>query len=174
MLNTTLKPALFFVSTLLLSNTAAAHCIANKLYAGAGFSVNSVDNFEDDAMGYQFFGGYCLGAAKRDSRYRSSLEVGYMDSGKFKKDVLVLVNRRLVTVTESTSYQGPWVNIVGEYRADQNVHLLGRLGADIGDDNGLMVGVGVGLNFSKWAQFRVEYVARENINSAQINWLTEF
>ena len=97
-----------------------------------------------------------------------------MDSGDFKRDVFIKQGKTTYQTTVSTSYEGLWVNLVGEYKLDSRVHLLGRIGVDGGDDDGLMVGFGVGLNFSKWAQFRIEYVARDHINSTQINWLTGF
>jgi len=158
----------------IFSSTAAAHCLSNKFYVGAGLTVNSDQNYSGDAKGFQIFGGYCLDIHKRFPHALSSIEVGYMDSGDFKRDVYT--TRRGVTThtTVSTSYEGPWLNWVGEYKLDPRAHLLARVGVDGGDSEGLMGGVGIGLNFSKWAQFRVEYVARQNIDSTQISWLTEF
>lgn len=160
--------------TSIFSNTAVAHCLSEKLYAGAGLGFNSVDNYPNDARGFQIFGGYCLDMHKQYPRVISSIELGYMDTGDFKRNVLVRQGRNTIQTTQSTSYEGLWLNWVGEYKLDQRVHLMGRIGVDTGDDDGLMTGLGVGLNFSKWAQFRIEYVARDHITSTQINWLTGF
>ncbi len=173
-LKTLTKISLMLAVTSIFSNTAAAHCLSEKLYAGAGLGFNSVDNYPNDARGFQIFGGYCLDMHKQYPRVISSIELGYMDTGDFKRNVLVRQGRNTIQTTQSTSYEGLWLNWIGEYKLDQRVHLLGRIGVDTGDDDGLMTGLGVGLNFSKWAQFRIEYVARDHINSTQINWLTGF
>ncbi len=170
-----LKTSLLLAASALFSGTATAHCTSEKLYAGAGLTFNSVKDYTNDARGYQIFGGYCLDIHKQNPRLIGSLELGYMNSGDFKREVLIRQrNNTFYPVTISTSYEGLWVNLVGEYKLDPRVHLLGRIGVDGGDDEGVMAGFGVGLNFSKWAQFRIEYVARERINSTQISWLTGF
>lgn len=51
---------------------------------------------------------------------------------------------------------------------------MGRVGLDIGDDNGVLFGVGVGYDISKWAQIRTEYIAKNLVNSFQVNWVSEF
>ena len=168
--NTLFKMSLLLAATSLFSGTAAAHCLSNKYYAGAGLGFNSMDNY-DDANGLQIFGGYCLGFIKH-SPIRTAFELGYMDSGDFKRDVYRSNGTYLRT--DSLSSEGLWLNLVGEYLVDQRVHLLGRIGFDTGDDDGIMAGFGVGFNLSKWAQLRAEYVVRDNINSAQINLLTGF
>lgn len=168
------KISLLFTATSLSSGIAAAHCLSDKLYAGAGLTFNSLDKYANDAKGFQLFGGYCLDTYKHYPHLISSIELGYMDSGKFKRDVFVKKGKVFYQTTESTSYQGVWVNLIGEYKLDPRFHLLGRIGIDGGDDDGIMAGFGLGLNFSKWAQFRIEYVARDHINSTQISWLTGF
>ena len=172
--NTFLKISVFLAGTSVFSSVAVAHCTTEKVYAGAGLTFNSVDNYTNDARGFQLFGGYCLDIHKQNPHLLSSIELGYMDTGDFKRNVYT--TRRGVTTqtTVSTSYEGLWVNLVGEYKLDPHVHLLGRIGVDGGDDDGLMAGLGIGLTFSKWAQFRIEYVARDHVNSTQINWLTGF
>ncbi len=171
--NTLTKVSVLLAATSIFSGTAAAHCISEKVYAGAGLGFNSLDNYQD-ARGFQLFGGYCLDVHKQLPHVISSIELGYMDSGNFRRDVLVRQGPRFVQVTQSTSYQGVWVNLIGEYKLDPRVHLLGRIGVDGGDDDGVMAGFGIGFNFSKWAQFRIEYVARDHVNSTQLNWLTGF
>ena len=169
--NTFFKMSLLLVGASLFSGAAAAHCITNKYYAGAGLTFNSIDNY-DDANGLQVFGGFCLGANKQNPHIRTAIELGYMDSGDFKRNIYR--NNGTYLRTDSVSYEGLWLNLVGEYRVDQRVHLLGRLGADVGDDDGIMAGLGLGFNLSKWSQLRAEYVVRDNITSAQLNFLTGF
>ena len=169
--NALCKMSLLLVATSLFSGTAAAHCIANKYYIGAGVTFNSIDNY-DDANGPQIFGGYCLGVTKLNPHLRTAIELGFMDRGEFKRDVYRSNGTYLRT--DSVSHEGFWLNLVGEYRVDQRVHLLGRLGVDVGDDDGIMAGLGLGFNVSKWSQLRAEYVVRDNITSAQLNFLTGF
>ena len=157
------KMSLLIIAVSLFSGTAAAHCLTNKYYAGAGLTFNSLDNY-DDANGLQVFGGYCLGFIKQNAPVRSALELGFMDSGDFKRD----------TPPRSVSAEGLWFNLVGEYLVDRRVHLLGRLGFDTGDDDGIMAGFGLGFNLSKRAQLRAEYVVLDNINATKINLLTGF
>lgn len=172
--NTLTKVSVLLAATSIFSGTAAAHCLSEKMYAGAGLTFSSLDTYANDAKGFQIFGGYCLDIHKQYPHLISSVELGYMDSGNFKRDVLVKQGKVFYQRTESTSYQGLWVNLVGEYKLDQRFHLLGRIGVDGGDDDGVMAGFGLGLNFSRWAQFRIEYVARDHINTTQISWLSGF
>lgn len=166
-----------------------AHCSHNKIYGGAGVGFNSVPGF-DDSAGYQLFGGYCLDVHFSNPNARTQVEVGYWDSGDLERNgstTTTTTTRRRgndeggsTTRTTTGSFQdgrslsGVWVSGVGEYKLSGFTHLLGRIGVDLGDDNGVIGGFGVGLNFSKWAQFRGEYVVRNESESVQISWLSEF
>lgn len=135
-------------------------------YVGAGIGFNSLDG-GGDATGYQFFGGYDLTKSGiKAPPFKLAVEVGYMDSGTFDTQVNVPL---LGTVTVESKAKGLWATGVASYAASPQVDLLGRVGLDFGDDDGLMVGVGAGYNVNKQMQLRGEYVIRDHINSLQFN-----
>ena len=74
----------------------------------------------------------------------------------------------------SKSPSGLWITGVGEYRASPFLHLLGRIGIDLGDDNGLIYGFGIAVNLDKFLHVRGEIVERDNISSIQLNVISEF
>lgn len=158
-----------FFLTVLFPGLTFAHCVKHKYYAGAGVAINSYDNF-DNATGFQLLGGYCLDFNFNSPKAKTSIEVGYMDSGDFDRSF----NRGNTRITESRSFNGLWLSPLAEYKFDFKVHLLGRVGLDLGDDDGLLIGAGLGFNITKFAQLRVEYVIRDNVNSTQLNLITEF
>jgi hypothetical protein len=52
-----------------------------------------------------------------------------------------------------------------------SVELIGRLGLDFGDDDGLMAGIGVGLLLTKNFKLRLEFVQRDKVDSVQFNFV---
>ena len=125
----------------------------NLFSIGAGFSSNSISNNNDDETGFQFFAAYDLSQINLMEGVTSSVEFGFMDYG-FKKDSTGIWGT--YTVDGIISGQFGW---------------LARLGLDIGDDNGLMVGAGVSYATNEKSEFRVEYVVRDEIDSLQFNFL---
>lgn len=161
---------------IMASSSAFAHCTANRYYVGGGVAFNSTAAFED-ATGFQFLAGYCLDFNFKSNKSKTSVEVGYMDSGDFEREVVRFQgnpNRPRLVETDTTSFGGLWVSGLGEYVIDKNMHLMGRIGLDAGDDDGLLFGVGAGFNFSRYAQIRAEYVQRDQVESVQMNWISEF
>jgi hypothetical protein len=158
------------------SGSAYAHCHKTNYYAGGGLGFNSQDN--SDSTGYQFVGGYCLDFNFSSPKSKTAFEVGYMASGDL--DSVSTQggngngNNNTRTATSSKSYQGLWVSGLAEYKLDPKLHLIGRLGYDLGDDDGMIFGTGVGYTVSKSAQVRAEYVARSEVDSFQLNWITAF
>jgi hypothetical protein len=143
-----------------------------NLYAGFGLSNNSLSGF-DDAMGWQIYGGYdlpwYLGVA------RTAVEVGYMESGEFEETVTINIPPFPPrSFTAKAEAKGLWTTGVIAYPLTPQVDLVGRLGLDFGDDDGLMVGIGAGYRFNKQISGRVEYVVREDINSLQANLAYHF
>lgn len=158
------------------SSSAYAHCTATRYYVGGGVTFNSTSAYED-ATGFQFLAGYCLDLNFKSNKSKTSVEVGYMDSGDFEREVVRFQgnpNRPRLVETDTTSFGGLWVSGLGEYVVDKNMHLMGRIGLDAGDDDGLLFGVGAGFNFSRYAQIRAEYVLRDQVESIQMNWISEF
>jgi len=125
----------------------------NKFSIGAGLSLNSVDGPVDDEVGFQFFGAYNLTQVNLMEGVYSSVEFGVMDYG-FNND--------------ST---GIWGNYVIDGGINGRLGWLARLGFDIGDDSGLMLGVGADFALSKKLDMRLEYVIRDEVDSLQFNLL---
>ncbi|HLQ27315.1 MAG TPA: outer membrane beta-barrel protein [Acidiferrobacterales bacterium] len=146
------------------------------LYFGGGLSHNSASVSEFGAKldvsgtGFQFFGGYEFGnLGVRNNKVNFAGEVGYMDTGNMKGNVTATVLGITVTVPVEVKDKGLWAAGVVRYSASPQVDVLGRLGFDLGDDSGLMFGVGVGYWFDKKIQLRGEYVVRDTVNSLQLN-----
>jgi hypothetical protein len=150
--------ALFF----LVTQPASAQGLNNKdMYFGGGFNQNDTSG-ADDATGFQFFGGYDLPVKVPNGKL--SLEVGYWDSGDF--DVVFFGVK-----VGSASANGIWATGVYSLPISKTVDLLGRAGFDFGDDDGLMVGIGVGFKLNRQMQIRGEFVSRDTIDSLQANFV---
>ncbi len=128
----------------------------NLFSIGVGISSNSIDtrkNDEDDEIGFQFFGAYDLIEVNLMEGVNSSVEFGLMDYG-FKRD--------------ST---GVWATYTVDGIISGDLGWLARAGFDIGDDNGLMFGAGLGFIVDEKSELRFEYVARDEVDSWQFNFL---
>lgn len=132
----------------------------DKLYFGGGISDNDLHG--QDATGLQFLLGYPLEV--KFGKGKLALEAGYMDSGRFNRAVGPL---RIVS-TEATGF---WGTMVGSWKVADRTAVLGRFGLDIGDDDGLMYGVGLGYDLTEKVAVRGEYVLRDNIDSLQFNFV---
>jgi len=158
------------------SSAAQAHCVNGKYYLGGGLGINSSTNYSE-TNGYQFFGGFCTDFNFKSPKSKTSIELGYMSSGDFSRDYTVIPNnpnRSSYTATETASYSGMWVSGVAEYKFRPELHLLARIGYDMGDDNGAFIGAGIGFNLSRWAQIRAEMISKSEVDSMQLNWISEF
>jgi hypothetical protein len=134
-------------------------------YGGGGVNTNSLSNF-DDSVGFQVFAGYeftnlDMGAASLMG------EFGWFTSGDFDRQLQP-------GVTQSVSADGVWATAVVSYPLAERFYVLGRLGLDFGDDDGLMLGGGLGYRFNPAVDVRGEYVARDNVNSLQANLVIRF
>ena len=145
-----------FIGIAISSVAAAQGLDTSKLFFGAGVSSNEVSGF-DDATGWQIFGGYGFGEVTRNVFIDA--EIGYMDTGNMKRG------------GTSTEAKGLWANGVGRLMVAPSVELIGRLGLDFGDDDGLMAGIGVGFLLTKKVKFRLEFVQRDNVDSIQFNFV---
>lgn len=166
---------IFLLSIFFFHSTVFAHCMENKYYVGGGLGINSSSTFED-TTGYQLFAGYCLDFNFKSPRSRTSVEVGYLNSGDFEKEEDRFGNNpnRSGVVNVNKSYNGVWFAGLAEYRFDNKMHIMGRAGLDVGDASGLLFGGGAGYNVTRYAQVRAEYVIRDDIDSFQFNWISEF
>jgi hypothetical protein len=142
---------------MLVTSFSHAAVDSEKIYFGGGLSLNSLSGLDlSDGTGFQFFGGYELPVYMGDGKL--SAEVGYMDSGDMA-----------VGPFFETDANGVWVNAVFTLPLQNKMNLIGRAGLDLGDDDGLMLGGGVGFQLDSKMQLRTEYVIRDNVDSLQFN-----
>jgi hypothetical protein len=153
----TIRAAVIGLIGLALSTVAVAQGLdTSKLFFGAGLSSNDVSG-SDSATGYQIFGGYGFGEVT--PKVFIDAEVGYMDTGN--------MTRRGGNVKAN----GLWANGVGRLMLAPSIELIGRLGMDFGDDDGLMAGIGVGFLLTRSLKLRLEFVQRDNVDSVQLNFV---
>lgn len=127
-----------------------------NVFLGGGLSRNEISG-SDSATGVQAFGGYAFGEFA--PRFYLDAEAGYMNSG----------NMRLRPSQATVRARGPWTTGVARYLVVPNIELLARAGVDLGDDDGPMFGIGAGFLASRNLKFRVEFVARDDVDSLQFN-----
>lgn len=133
----------------------------SKLFYGAGLSLNEVSG-SDTGTGFQIFGGYRFGEIA--PRWQADVELGYMDTGNMKVEVCFGP-----CISADARAKGLWSTGVARYILNPQVELLGRLGMDFGDDDGLMFGFGAGYVLNRNFKLRGEYVIRDNVDSIQFN-----
>jgi len=154
----TIRAAVIGLIGMALSTVAGAQGFdTSKLFFGAGLSSNDVSG-SDSATGYQIFGGYGFGEVT--PKVFIDAEVGYMDTGNMKTGGRGDVKAK-----------GLWASGVGRLMVAPSVELIGRLGLDFGDDDGLMAGIGAGFLLSKNFKLRLEFVQRDDVNSVQFNFV---
>ena len=131
---------------------------AKQFYIGGGLGYNDIGY--DEAVGFQLFAGLPIPVKMGKARLLG--EVGYMDSGKFEQNLGIFG-------TSSAKAKGVWANAVIEVPVGKKIDLIGRAGLDFGDDDGLMIGGGIGIPAGNKMDVRFEYVVRDNIDSLQAN-----
>jgi hypothetical protein len=141
---------------LIVTQATAADLNTKQIYFGAGVGFNSVNNNNfynnSNAVGFQVFAGLPLAVNMGSAAL--AVEVGYMDTGNFDR---------------GGSANGLWSTAVVSLPLNNDLKLVGRLGYDFGDDNGAMVGAGVGFPIASKTDMRIEYVVRDHIDSLQAN-----
>lgn len=148
----------------LVSNVNAEGAIdAERIYVGGGLGFNSLPGF-GSARGFQFIGGYEF-AFKLNEDISSALELGYMDTGDFDQ---------YKGPNSNEDVKGFWVAMVESVPLSRKTDMLARLGYDFGDDDGFLLGTGLQYKFNTKLALRMEYVARQNVNSLQANVLVKF
>ncbi len=155
-----------------ISANANAEFDQTKLYIGGGLGYNDIDSAfssVDNAIGFQGFVGYSLeDLVELAEGIRLAGEVGYMTTGDFDYDNDFCSSCKIDAAT------GLWATAVIDYAINEQFEVLGRLGMDFGDDDGLMYGAGAGFNINEQVSIRAEYVIRDNINSLQANGVYRF
>jgi hypothetical protein len=148
-------------------SAVSVNALAGDLYGGGGFASNSLDGTSENATGFQLFVGYDLKTVKLGTA-RVAVEAGYMDSGDFD------FCPGFAIPGCSASFDGLWGTGVVSLAVAKQVDFIGRIGLDIGDDDGIMFGVGLGFALDQKIQLRGEYVIRDNIDSLQANIAVRF
>lgn len=137
-----------------------------NLYVGGGLSHNRVDfeAFEGDvetASGWQFFGG--VKAGERNG-FDLAVEVGYMQTSDFVSGV-------------DSDAKGVWAAGVAKKQLteiDPRLSAIARMGIDLGDDDGLIMGFGAELKVHPKVFVRGEYLNKDLTQSYQLNAGYEF
>ena len=160
-----MKKLVFLLALMsLVSNANAEGALdAKRLYVGGGLGFNSLPGF-GSARGFQFIGGYEFDF-KLNEDISTALEIGYMDTGDFDQ---------YRGFNSNEDVQGLWVAAVESVPLSNKTDMLVRLGFDFGDDDGVLLGTGLQYKFDTKLAFRMEYVARQNVNSLQANVLFKF
>jgi hypothetical protein len=125
----------------------------SKFSIGAGIATNSISGPVSDEIGLQLFGAYDLNQVNLVEGVNSSVEFGLLDYG-FSGDSL-----------------GVWATYVVDGPFSGRFGWLGRLGLDVGDDSGLMLGAGLSWRANSNTSLRFEYVIRDEVDSLQFNYL---
>lgn len=152
------KTVMLLILMLAVTAVNAEGLDTKQIYFGGGVGLNDA-NFGDAAIGFQVFAGLPL-PVKID-KASLSVEAGYMDSGNFD------LNTPFGTVSAKAT--GLWGAAVVIMPLQDKLSLIGRLGLDIGDDDGIMIGAGLGLETGEKMEIRFEYVIRDTTNSLQVN-----
>ncbi len=129
---------------------------AGNAYGGIGLTFNSVGT--GNATGFQLLGGYDLNLTINGD-ISTAIEVGYMDSGNFNT----------FGGGSFGGAEGIWLALVNSVEINRKMDAFTRVGIDLGDDDGFMVGAGMGYHFNRQTELRVEYVVRDHINGLQFN-----
>ena len=124
----------------------------NLFSIGAGISLNEVSPHVDDEVGFQIFGAYDLAQLNLMQGIASSVEFGFMDYGFDGRDT-----------------NGLWGTFVIDGAITSRIGWLARMGLDLGDDSGLMLGGGIAVGLDAKTDLRFEYVVRDDIDSLQMN-----
>jgi opacity protein-like surface antigen len=160
-----MKKVLFGLALMVLTSTANAEVVikTSQMYLGGGIGFNSLAA-AGSARGFQIVGGYEF-ATKLNEDITSAVELGYMDSGDFDQ---------LNSSTNIDAAKGVWLAYVGSVPLTSKTDVLARVGFDFGDDDGVLLGTGMQYKFTTKVAMRMEYVARQNVNSLQANVLFKF
>lgn len=160
-----MKKVISVLALMLLASTVHAEGTirTDQIYVGGGLGFNSLPAV-GSATGFQFIGGFEF-QTKLNGDITSAVELGYMDTGDFD---------RYNSSTNVSSAEGVWLAYVGSVPLSNKTDMLARVGFDFGDDDGVLLGTGLQYKFTTKVAMRMEYVARQNVNSLQANVLFKF
>lgn len=132
----------------------------NRLHLGAGVSYNQFDapfgGRTESAAGVNLFAGYELKNNIADV-------VTYVEGGYAQTDDFY---------GSGTDVRGLWVSGVMEKdlpEIGRNLFVLGRLGVDIGDDDGVFMGAGAGVHLNRKTDLRAEFLNKDATSVVQVS-----
>lgn len=156
-LNYVMRPIVILVIGVLMAPTYAqenAPILDINLFSiGAGISSNEIDDPDEDETGFQFLVAYDLPQVNLMEGVNSSVEFGIMDFGFDEDD------------------SGIWGSYVVDGAISGGIGWLAQAGLDIGDDSGLLFGVGLMTSPNETTDLRLEYTIRDDVDSLMINIL---
>ena len=166
-----MKKLSFIFIAMLVTGYSHAALDMSKVYFGGGLGSNSIPG-SSAGIGFQFFGGYELPV--KLGKGSLSVEAGYMDTGDMDRTITTVspvFPFPLVSATVSSKATGLWATAVYSLPLQKNLNFVARSGLDIGDDDGLMFGAGVGYMLNRKMELRGEYVMRDTVDSLQVNFV---
>ncbi len=141
------------------------------LYAGGGLSYNDIDlgsiingANNETAMGVQAFIG--LPIANSIDGFKTFAEIGLFRTSEF--DFGVGMKEKVSGLSGSAILQKELNEI------DPNLYGLARIGLEVGDDDGIFMGIGAGYRIAPQIEIRAEFVNKDIITSYQANALFRF
>jgi len=159
-----MKKIIAVLAIMMMASSVSAEGVldAKRMYVGGGLGFNSLPGY-GSARGFQFIGGYEF-EAKLNEDITSALEIGYMSTGDFSQ----------YKGPSGGNVKGLWAAMVESVPLTSKTDMLARLGYDFGDDDGFLLGAGMQYKFNTKLALRMEYIARQNVNSLQANVLVKF
>lgn len=161
----------------LIANSASAeqatdsNALPTGLYLGGGLSYNYLDfgsvvNGADSkgATGFQLFAGLPIGNAIQG--IKTYAELGLFQTQEF--------NFGSGSKDNVTGISGSVVLEKDLSEIDPRLYALARLGLELGDDDGVFMGVGAGFRLTPKVEVRAEFVNKDLITSYQANALIRF
>lgn len=141
--------------------------INDKLYVGANLSHNTIDSpfngGDVDASGYSLFAGLKFNNSVEG--LTTSAELGYSDTKDFFKS------------NGDADINGVWIAGVAEKtlpELDPRISALARIGLDLGDDDGILFGAGLGFHATDMLSLRAEFINKDASSVYQIGALINF
>lgn len=151
-------------------NNATAQ-LPQGLYAGGGISYNDLDfgSFisgasNESALGLQAFVG--LPVSTSIDGFDTYAELGFFRTDEF--DFGGGNKEKVLGISGSAVIQRDLNEI------DSNLYGLARIGLEIGDDDGIFMGIGAGYRILPNVEARAEFVNKDLLTSYQANMLFRF
>lgn len=158
------------LSTLLLTSCASfsqaeLHPALEGVYMGGGISHNNIDlnsildtGDNETAAGFQVFAGKDL--PNSIDGFETAVEVSVSKTNDFnfgfkKKKVTGLMASAVI------------MRDLDEVAA--NLYAIAKFGVDVGDDDGMFMGIGAGYRLNSKIDLRAEYLNKDIITSFQLN-----